>query len=174
MIIFIDPGHGGMDPGAVGKLHAEKYHNLRIALELRSKLLRDGHTVYTSRYDDVYIKLSDRAFMANRTGAALFVSIHCNGSNNEVVSGIETYIYPGSSEGKKYANAIQAELCAAFPQRNNRGVKETNFAVLRLTKMTSVLVECEFVTNPGAEQFLLDKTSEIAEAIAHGIYRGAQ
>lgn len=91
--VVIDAGHGGKDPGAVGKTLKEKDINLRVALAL-GKLLeceKDINVVYT-RKTDVFVELSERANIANKNKADLFVSIHTNASaSNKSVSGTETY-----------------------------------------------------------------------------------
>lgn len=91
--VVIDAGHGGKDPGAVGKTQKEKDINLRVALAL-GKLLeceKDINVVYT-RKTDVFVELSERANIANKNKADLFVSIHTNASaGNKTVSGTETY-----------------------------------------------------------------------------------
>lgn len=91
--VVIDAGHGGKDPGAVGKTLKEKDINLRVALAL-GKILdneTDIKVVYT-RKTDVFVELSERANIANRNKADLFLSIHTNASaGNKTVSGTETY-----------------------------------------------------------------------------------
>ncbi len=92
--IVIDPGHGGKDPGAIGR-HGlkEKDVTLRIAkmlgMELEKKL--DADIVYT-RKNDVFIPLEERTAIANSKDADLFVSIHVNASPRSAASGVETYI----------------------------------------------------------------------------------
>lgn len=91
--VVIDAGHGGKDPGAVGNTLKEKDINLRVALAL-GKLLegeQDIKVIYT-RKTDVFVELSERANIANRNKADLFVSIHTNATaGNKAVSGTETY-----------------------------------------------------------------------------------
>lgn len=91
--VVIDAGHGGKDPGAIGKTLKEKDINLKVALAL-GKLLeaeKDIEVIYT-RKTDVFVELSERANIANKNKADLFVSIHTNASaGNKSVSGTETY-----------------------------------------------------------------------------------
>ncbi len=92
--IVIDAGHGGKDPGAVGKNSYEKNINLAIALKLGSyieKKLPDVRVIYT-RKTDVFIPLHKRAKIANENNADLFISIHCNSNISNKISGSETYI----------------------------------------------------------------------------------
>lgn len=108
--IVIDPGHGGTDPGAIGyDNHQEKTVVFNISQELVKILKSRGHTVYMTRDDDTFIKLSKRTEFANDKKADIFVSVHANsmpnGSSKEV-SGIECYfLSPSRSERAKKAAA---------------------------------------------------------------------
>ena len=92
--IVIDPGHGGRDPGAIGKRGKEKTINLNVALKL-GKLIQDNckdvRIVYT-RQKDVFVALDRRAQIANNAKADLFISIHTNSvARGRTVRGTETY-----------------------------------------------------------------------------------
>jgi N-acetylmuramoyl-L-alanine amidase len=92
--IVIDPGHGGKDPGALGKKSMEKDIALSVALKLGeyiNKNLPDVEVVFT-RKDDVFIGLSERSKIANESGADLFISIHCNSIADKSPYGAETYV----------------------------------------------------------------------------------
>lgn len=182
MKICIDPGHGGTDPGAIGTAPAaasapaitlkECDFTLDVALLLEAELAQRGHSVLLTRRRDRSLKLDARAAHANRHAADLFISIHANAAANPAAEGIEVYHFPGSAAGKSLAHRIMQRLAAAFPGHVNRGVKPADFAVLRLTDMPAVLVECEFLTNPDRlRRFLLcpGKRREIAVAIAAGV-----
>ena len=91
--IVIDPGHGGQDPGALGKNHKEKDVVLAIALKVGkiiSQRYPDVDVNYT-RNTDVFVPLHERADIANRNNAELFISIHANANKNKEIKGIETY-----------------------------------------------------------------------------------
>ena len=92
--IVIDAGHGGKDPGAVGSRLKEKDINLRVALALGNLLeqhMKDAKVVYT-RKKDIFVELNERAAIANRNKADLFVSIHTNASSgSRTARGTETY-----------------------------------------------------------------------------------
>jgi N-acetylmuramoyl-L-alanine amidase len=99
--VVIDAGHGGKDPGTSGSTAKEKDIALKIALELGKtiqKYLKDVKVIYT-RNDDTFIELEERAQIANKNGADLFISIHCNSlpantseSRKQRIFGTETYI----------------------------------------------------------------------------------
>ncbi len=91
--VVIDPGHGGEDPGASGAQSKEKDVVLAIGLKL-GKLISDnfpGVKVIFTRDQDIFIPLHERAEIANRNNADLFISIHANANNNHAVYGVETY-----------------------------------------------------------------------------------
>ncbi|MFP4025979.1 MAG: N-acetylmuramoyl-L-alanine amidase [Thiohalospira sp.] len=91
--VVIDPGHGGRDPGALGKIAKEKDIVLAIALKLGTFIeenLPDVKVIYT-RDEDVFVPLDERAEIANKNKADLFISLHLNGNNNTRVYGTETY-----------------------------------------------------------------------------------
>lgn len=91
--VVIDAGHGGRDPGALGRQVKEKDVNLAVALKL-GRLIRDSHpdvkVVYT-RSTDVFVALEQRARIANRAKADLFISIHSNANRTRSLYGTETY-----------------------------------------------------------------------------------
>lgn len=91
--IVLDPGHGGVDPGAVGRKGTqEKEINLIIAKIIKKRLEDFGIKVVLTRTDDSFVALADRTRFANNKKADLFISLHCNASNNNrKASGFETY-----------------------------------------------------------------------------------
>ena len=105
--LVIDAGHGGKDPGAIGRKAKEKNINLNVALAL-GKMINNAfpeiNVVYT-RKTDKYIQLIERAAIANRAKADLFISIHTNASKSRKARGCETFtLGSGSSaEAKKAA-----------------------------------------------------------------------
>jgi N-acetylmuramoyl-L-alanine amidase len=91
--VVIDAGHGGKDPGAIGKHSREKDIALSIALRTGKYIeqyLPDVKVIYT-RKTDTFIKLYERANIANKANADFFISIHCNSNNNKKAYGSETY-----------------------------------------------------------------------------------
>lgn len=167
--VFLDAGHGGKDPGALGNEMREKDIALSITKKIGSILNRHNVQVVYSRTTDVFLELSDRARKANNANVDCFVSIHTNAFNDSSAQGVETYSYPGSSKGEKLAKCIQNNVLAAKLYTKSRGTKTANFAVLRETKMPSALIETAFITNAQDASLLRNKQNEFAEAIAKGI-----
>ncbi len=173
MKVCIDAGHGGRDPGAIGRQPfelAEKEVTLAVALWLEQALETRGHWAVMTRRRDRSLSLSARAAFANRLGAEAFVSVHANAAASSEARGMEVFHFPGSASGQVLAGEILRNLLRIAGHRD-RGVKEVNFAVLRLTRMPAVLVECEFLTHPAGLAFLADPEGQraLAERIADGI-----
>ena len=171
VVLVIDPGHGGRDPGAVGinDLY-EKHVVLPVSLEVAELLREQGINVVMTRSTDRELDLESRVQIAERAGADLFVSIHANAISlsRPDVNGIETYYY--SSEGLEIAEYVHESLLQATG-RPDRGVRRARFYVIRRTSMPAVLLEIGFVT--GADDAPLLETdayrSLTAQAIARGI-----
>jgi N-acetylmuramoyl-L-alanine amidase len=168
--IFIDPGHGGSDPGAVGNGLQEKELVLKIAKRL-AKLLEkiDGVEVLLSRTDDKFLSLSERARMANEWGADYFISVHINAGGGE---GYECYIFNGnvSNTTRDNQDAMNTEI-VKVTEWFNRGKKRANFAVLRQTNMPAILTENGFIDNSNDANKLKDSAflDKIAQGHANGI-----
>ena len=215
--VVIDAGHGGKDPGARGSQINEKEINLQVALKLGS-LIQKNHpevnVVYT-RKTDRFIELDERAEIANRNKADLFISIHVNSvRRGSSVRGAETYTLglartdenlevamrensaillednylqkyegfdPNSSESyiifefmqNKHMEqsihlASEVQKCFTAAKRNNRGVRQAGFLVLRKTSMPSVLIELGYISNPAEERFMKSKEGQnkLAESIS--------
>lgn len=167
--VFIDPGHGGRDPGATANGLQEKQIVLDIAKRIE-KLLQDyeGVQVRLSRSDDRFIELAERARMANQWGADYFIAIHNNAGGG---SGYEDYIYNGRVANDAVLNQhVMNEEIVAATNFNNRGKKRANFAVLRQTKMPAILTENGFIDH-GYDARLL-KQASFLEKIAQGHVNG--
>ncbi|MGN8646366.1 peptidoglycan-binding protein [Gracilibacillus sp. HCP3S3_G5_1] len=172
--IFIDPGHGGTDPGAIGYGINEKDVVLDIAKKASDYLTKNylGVRTVLSRESDIYVSLDDRTRHANSIGADYFVSIHNNAFNGSA-SGFETYIYNGSSSAttKNNQKIIHNYLIDQL-NVNDRGMKEANFHVLRTSNMPSILIEFLFIDNKAENEKLRDSSYRewlgqiTAEAIA--------
>jgi N-acetylmuramoyl-L-alanine amidase len=174
--VMIDPGHGGIDPGAVSGEVEEANIALAIGIKVCNLLnkWKPGIAIL-NRWIDYTLSLDDRVANANTVGVNLFVSIHCNASSNEAADGVETYCYKFGGKGEQAARNIHAELLAAG-LRPDRGVKEGNFQVLRDTTMPAVLVELGFISNDQDRAALLDPHQQdlITSALAMGIINTAK
>lgn len=179
--VVIDPGHGGHDSGAVAEdKTTEKALNLRLAPRVVSMLRERGYNVIMTRSTDEFIALSERAAIANRNDADIFVSIHFNSAGSASAYGIEVlYASENDVELKKDAgdqtllarevlNAVLKETGA-----NNRGIKNRpELAVLRRTNMTACLIEGGFMSNPGELEKL--KSDSYLDKLANGIVKGIE
>lgn len=170
--VVIDPGHGGQDTGAVGFGLQEKNINLDIALHLRG-LLANLADVSMTRSSDTFISLSERAALANKLGADLFVSIHVNAGGG---TGFESFVFTNANaECRKTGEVLHKEVSGFYTQNGftNRGLKTANFAVLRETQMPSTLIENLFIDTQKDAERLKEPgfREEIARAIAGGIMK---
>lgn len=175
--IFIDPGHGGPDPGAIGNGVTEEFVNLNVANEL-ARLLRQGGfdvKIYRTTSDENVLSdknadLRNRARMANEWGADYFISIHTNSSENTAAQGAEAYVYRLGGASERLGQSILRSVSEELGSRN-RGVMKANFAVLKRTDMPAVLLELGYLTNP-TEALNLNSPlwqRKVAKAIYDGI-----
>ena len=118
--IVIDAGHGGKDPGALGSKSHEADINLAVALKLGDYIkenMRDVNVVYT-RDKDKFVELKERANIANRNNADLFISIHCNSTEGTTTAhGVETFVM-GESKNEANLNVAKAENAAILLEDN--------------------------------------------------------
>lgn len=171
-VIFVDPGHGGRDPGAVANGIQEKDVVLTISLLLGQTLQGMGFTVYYARTNDIEIDLEPRVAAAERVNADVFVSVHANSldSRNSSVNGVETFFARGSTTGRELASYVQSQIISTTGA-TDRNAKAAGFYVIAKTSMPAILVETGFVTNPAEARNLSNPNyqKQMAEAIARGI-----
>lgn len=167
--IYLDAGHGGFDNGATYQGRLEKDDNLRLSLAVGEKLTNQGLDVGFTRTTDVYQSPTEKAEIANKAGANVFISIHRNSSEYpNTYSGVESLIYDEGGIKQEFAENINKQLEElGFI---NQGISiRPNLAVLRKTQMPSLIVEVGFL-NTDADNVLFDaRFDEIAQAIADGI-----
>lgn len=145
--IYLDPGHGGNDPGAIGNGIQEKDVVLKIGLKIRDYLSEyENVSIRMSRTTDIFRTLSWRTDDANNWGTDYFISIHCNAGGG---TGYEDYIYNGgvSSVTRNRQDIMHREILKKSGLRD-RGKKEANFHVLRETKASAILTENGFIDHP--------------------------
>lgn len=175
VVVVVDPGHGGKDPGAIGIGGLqEKNIILPIAQQVASILEQQGIKAVLTRDSDYFVDLGPRVDMSERIGADLFVSIHANAINlsRTDISGLETYYY---SSGQRLAQTIHNSILQSLDIKD-RGIRQARFYVLRKSSMPSVLVEVGFVTGREDAAKLSDPAyrSQMAQAIARGILQYIQ
>jgi N-acetylmuramoyl-L-alanine amidase len=175
IIVVVDPGHGGPDPGAIGIGGLRETDIvLPIAQQVATLLEQQGIQAVLTRTGEYDLDLPPRVAMAQRMNANLFVSIHANSISlsRPDVNGLETYYY---SNGQRLARTIHNSILQSLDIRD-RGVRTARFYVLRRTSMPSVLVEVGFVTGREDAAKLSDPTyrSQMAQAIARGILQYLQ
>jgi N-acetylmuramoyl-L-alanine amidase len=193
--VVLDPGHGGHDRGAVSKFGFEKDFALDVALRARKLLESQGYKVVMTRSTDVFIPLEQRPAVANNIAGSIFISIHFNSSNsNADARGFEIFSMaprgaPATNDSRPSERDLREEpgnaldlpssaLCGSVfhallghVPMLDRGIKHARFAVLRLSTVPAVLVECGFVSNQ-AESTLISSSAwraHVAEAIVDGV-----
>lgn len=174
-IIVIDPGHGGNDSGAIGVNNLkEKSITLEIA-RLISELAEKNHNktveIYQTRYSDTLISLSDRGKLAKVLNVDLFLSLHCNHSDNPNARGVEIYVFNQRSKFLDEATWFGFQLQADLNDKlgfESRGVKFANFQVLRETTdfMPSVLLELGFLSNEDEGNYISEYSNIKKVALA--------
>ncbi len=168
--IFLDAGHGGFNPGAIGANGLEEAPtNLDIVLKLGRILESWGYLVAYSRITDVYLSLEDRAIKANNWGADYFISVHCNANQNTALGGTSTFYYKKRNITERFALVVNDALVRQIELRDI-GIFTADFAVLRLTRMPAILVEVAFLSNPYEESLLA--TNSFRQNCALGIANG--
>lgn len=177
LVIAVDPGHGGLESGAVAKLPdgtriLEKNINLEISKHLQCELEQAGAEVIMTRETDKDVELYRRVELAKEDGAMFLISIHQNAlpPNMDINKkhGVGVYYY--NDMAKPMAQAFQDELLKATCFRDD-GVNFASFALTRPTEVVAVLVECGYLIRPQELEKLMDEDfqKEIAKAIRVGM-----
>ncbi|MBF2065210.1 MAG: N-acetylmuramoyl-L-alanine amidase [Calothrix sp. C42_A2020_038] len=170
LVVIIDPGHGGKDPGALGIGGIkEKDIILPISIRVAQILQQNGVQAVMTRNSDYFVTLQGRVDMAQQVNADVFVSIHANsaGAGRPDVNGLETYYY---DSGLELARTVHSSILQSLNIRD-RGVRRARFFVLRKSSMPSILVETGYVTG---QQDIAQLTTpqfqvQMADAIARGV-----
>lgn len=175
LLVVIDPGHGGPDPGAIGIGGLKETDIvLDIGRQVTALLQQQGVSALITRNGEYDLDLEPRVQMAEQANATVFVSIHANSIDlsRSDVSGLETYYY---QSGQELAQIIHQSILQAtgIP---DRGVRTARFYVLRKSSMPSVLVEVGFVTGRDDAARLSNSSyrTQMASAIARGILQYLQ
>ncbi|MEN6313268.1 MAG: N-acetylmuramoyl-L-alanine amidase [Clostridiaceae bacterium] len=178
-LICVDDGHGMTTPGkrtpffpGTKKFMHENEFNCAVADLLKANLERCTFRTIMVAPGDTDVPLKTRTDTANNAKADLYISIHANALNgiwgNQ--QGISTHHYPGSAISKRVATIIHKYMIQGTQQKD-RGIVESDFHVLRETKMPAVLVECAFMDNLREANLLLSDAfrEECADEICKGI-----
>ena len=161
-IIYLDAGHGGVDPGACYKDIYEKDINLNITLKLKEKLEKEGFIVLLTRLDDYDLStknaklrkrsdLSNRAKMINESNADIYLSIHLNSSNNATYNGIQIFYDDINTKNKMIAELFQKKL-----NKNKKALEITDLYMYKNIYVPGVLLELGFISNTNDRNNLLD------------------
>ena len=138
--IIIDPGHGGKDPGAIGKRGTmEKDIVLSIAKYLKRMFKQSGKLkVYMTRDTDKFIPLKERTEFANKKNGKLFISIHCNANKKRNISGFETYfLKPARTErAMKVAALENAAIKYESGEKDYKNLTDEDYIVLTMMQAT--------------------------------------
>lgn len=162
-VIFVDPGHGGRDPGAMyGKLE-EKDIVLDISLKLRDALMEKGAIVYMTRDSDEDLSsqwdplkkrgdLYRRILMYKKYNAELYLSIHINAGSSSSERGAEVLYHPINKNNKIFGEILMEQFKKNL--NTDRKLITTDLYMYRNTTVPGVLIECGFITNPD-ERYLM-------------------
>lgn len=167
-LVVIDPGHGGVDPGAVNEAGGvlEKTVNIEISRRLARILESQGLRVRMTRQDDSLrphpgnrghvrrdLGLDERVALANRLEADLFISVHANGFWDRRCAGVEIFYCPGSTESRRLAGHFHKAVSADHTSPPCK-VRPCGYFVLRQTAMPAVVVEVGYISNPREARLL--------------------
>lgn len=180
-VVYIDPGHGGTDPGALYNDLYEADLNLQISLKLEAELEKNGAIVYLTRYGDYDLSvknainrkrsdLSRRANIINASNADIYLSIHLNSDISSTWQGAQAFYDDVNDQNEIIAKVMQEQLKKDL--KTNREYKQINDHYLyQRVKIPGVLLEVGFISNPN-ERYLLKQESyqeKIAISIKNGL-----
>lgn len=179
--VVIDPGHGGIDSGAVG-VNGIKEKDLVLEIALRMAQLNEFDGIpaeyFLTRYTDTLISLGDRTKLARMLKADYYISLHINDARNRNASGVEVFV---SNQENRYSRQsiwlglVLGKSLVRHTGQRNRGVKFANFQVLRETVdyCPSILVELGFLSNEDESRYLTQSNQNeiLAYLINHELHR---
>lgn len=181
-IIYIDPGHGGNDPGAMYKDVLEKDINLEISKLLKNELTKKGATVYLTRNGDYDLSvpntinnkrsdLSRRGNVINKSNCDLFLSIHLNAESSSSWHGAQVFYNSKLKENEEIARIFQNLFKEKLNSDRNYKKDNTLYLQNRITR-PGVLLELGFLSNPN-ERYLL-QTDNYQKKIVNVIIEGVE
>lgn len=163
---LIDPGHGGIDSGAIYKGRRECDDALKLSLRVGELLKNNNENVNYTRSTDTTVSLDERSNKENAGDYDYFISIHRNAYQPEFAKGCEIHVYANGGIAEQLANKVNFEVV-----KNgfiNRGIKISNFHVLRETKSPAILVEVGFIDSTSDNNIFDSKFEQIAQSIVKG------
>ena len=177
--IYIDPGHGGRDPGATYKDIKESDINLQISKYLKEELEKNGAQVYLTRIGDYDLSennarnhkkndLTARARLINESNCDMYISIHLNSDPSPTWNGIQIFYTDNNENNKKIAETIREQL------KLKRKTKELkNMYLFEKINQPGILIEAGFISNPN-DRYKLNQTDyqkELSKNITAGIIK---
>lgn len=180
-VVLIDAGHGGVDPGAVGKVSLEKDITLSISQRLKLLIEQAGGNPIMVREEDMDLgtaeglakrkreDLAQRIQLAKDAQANVYLSIHVNSSPNDKLTGPQVFYHTSSPGGKMLAESIQMELNKLSGTKRVAKDNQDLF-ILKKADQAAVTVEVGFLSNPVEEQKLNE--SDYQQLLAVAIYQG--
>lgn len=179
-IIFVDPGHGGRDPGTRYGRILEKDLNLEISKVLKQELERNGAKVILARESDIDLSketdyhkkhgdLNRRIDMLEKNKSDLYLSIHLNWYNDYYYGGAEVLYNKINSKNKLLAESITNSL--EENKIKTREIRTTNLYLYRNTKVPGILLECGFLSNSNDRYLLqtLNYQEKFSKVIVEGL-----
>ena len=166
---YLDFGHGGKDSGAIGTNKTKESDTvLKIGMMVKENLENALEKVITTRENDKYYSLNYRTTKANNENCDYFISIHLNASTNPSAKGCEVWIYDENSKLKNLANNLCNNLSTKINTPNRKVKYSKKLSVLKNTKMPSLLIEVDFISNKEVENYLKNDKylKDIADTIS--------
>ncbi len=180
-IIYLDPGHGGLDPGAIYVDTKEKEINLEISKKVETKLLKLGAIIYMTRYGDYDLSvnntinrkrsdLSRRSNIINKSDCDLFLSIHLNAEETNTYSGAQVFYSDKNKKNIEIARIFQEEFKKNLKSTRNYK-KDNSLYLLKRLKVPGILLEVGFLSNQNERYLLKQETyqNKIAETIISAV-----
>ncbi|SEO74081.1 N-acetylmuramoyl-L-alanine amidase [Amphibacillus marinus] len=187
-VIVLDPGHGGMDGGAVGADDTlEKDIALTVSFYLRDYLQQAGATVYLTRESDRDLAtegtsgvsqrkvedIKNRVVFMEEIDPDLFLTIHLNALPSNQWRGAQTFYHPNRPDSKQLAESIQAEIKTSLNNTNREALAINSVYVLKHANRPAALVEIGFLSHPEERELLKDTAyqDQMAASVYYGILR---
>lgn len=180
IVITIDPGHGGRDPGTMYNSIKEKDLNLEISKALEKELTKNGAIVYMIRTSDIDLSsiydskkkrgdLYRRLLKIKENKSNLYLSIHINWYQNSTHKGAEVLYNSINKNNKILAEAIINEF--KTNQKSKREIKKTNLYMYKNITIPGVLIETGYLSNPTERRLLQSESyqKELAKSITNGV-----